>query len=194
MKYLSRVLVIWMGIALTGCQATLGVHERKAPTLSQSLNLNITKEQPLEIYFQILSRHSNVNADIGAWEATQLFSSVKRTNIDQPSAHGYFLRVACQRDRWSEDFGFLTGFLWLITAGTFPANDETSEESCKLTMYENGMQIASTTAYLDYRIISNGWIVVPYIFASKSMNESHAQTAANIRVRKVMSVLTQGAR
>lgn len=193
MRYLSRVLVVLVGIALTACQATLGVHERKAPTISQSLNLNITKEQPLEIYFQKLSSHSYVNADIRAWEATQLFSSVKRTNLDQPSTHGYFLRVACQQDRWSEDYGFLTGFLWLITAGTFPANDETSEESCKLTMYENGMQIASTTAYLDYRIVSNGWLVIPYLFASKSMNETHAQTSANIRVRKVTSVLTQGA-
>jgi hypothetical protein len=190
MKYILLALLV--GGTLTGCQTTLGIHERKGPKIAQSFNLNITKEQPLDIYFQKLSSHSYVNADIRAWETAQLFSSVKRTNLDQPSAHGYFLRVACQQDGWSEESGFLTGFLWLITAGTFPANDEISEESCKLTMYENGIQIASTTAYLDYRVISNGWLVVPYLFSSKSLNETHAQTAANIRVRKMMFALTEG--
>lgn len=187
-------LALLVGGGLTGCQATLGVHERKAPQVTQTFNLNITKQQPLDIYFQKLSSHSYINADIKAWEAAKLFSSVKRTTSDQPSAHGYFLRVACQQERWSEDFGFLTGFLWLITAGTFPANDETSEESCKLTMYENGIQIASTTAYLDYRVISNGWLVLPYLLSNKSLNETHAQTAANIRVRKMMFALTEEAK
>ncbi len=85
-------------------------------------NLNILRGQPLEIYFDSMSYLSQADADIEAWRSTQLFSSVTRTKLDQPSNHGYFIRVACERQTtYPDEDGLIVFMTALLSAFIIPS-------------------------------------------------------------------------
>lgn len=193
-NYLVRLMTLGGIISiLASCTVITGVYDRNRFSIKPS-NLNIVRGQPLEIYFERLYQPEQKDADIKAWESTQLFSSVTSTTLDQPSSHGYFLRVTCKRDNWDTDVPFLmTTMLWWMTAFTFPS-PESTRQNCDLIMYENGIQIVSDTAELGYEQWSGGWALIPHYFQRPSIYATHAQSAANIRVRNLMFALTKEAK
>lgn len=187
------MILIGVVFILPACTVITGVYDRNRFSIKPS-NLNIVRGQPLEIYFERLYQPEQETADIKAWESTQLFSSVTSTALDQPPSHGYFLRVNCNRDDWDTDVPILaTAMLWWMTAFTFPGSEST-RQSCDLTMYENGVVIASESADLGYERWSGGWALIPHYFQRPSIYATHAQSAANIRVRNLMFALTKEAK
>lgn len=188
--FVRMAISMGMMAALTGCSITTQVWDRD-PKRIKPQNLNIVRGQPLQIYFQKLSYLSQKNTDIEAWRSTQLFSSVTETPRDQPSAYGYFLRVDCKHSSSRrEDDDLVYMMLELLSAFIIPYS-ELSSKYCVQTMYENGIEIASDKVDIKYRTWSSGWVLLPQYLTRDSLYAIHAQTVANIRVRSMMSTLTE---
>ncbi len=194
MNFIRLAISVGAIYSLAGCSVITGVYDENTYRIKPA-NLNIVRSQPLEIYFERLLYLSQKDADIAAWRSTQLFSSVTETKVDQPSALGYFLRVSCKGDSWSsvQDTPVATFMLSVLSAFTLPWEEYTNP-SCSLTMYENGIEIASTYVNFEYRRWNAGWGLLPHYFQRPSIYATHAQTEANIRVRNMTAVLTKEAK
>lgn len=184
-KLNKLIASLCLTLVTTSCAVTTGVFETSSKRAS-SFNLHVNHGQPLDIYVQQFSRLSRMDAELEAWRSTKLFTEVRRTNVDLPTEQGYFLRINCEADSWENTSGFAHVVLWVFTAFTFPALAEEEQQSCKSTLYENGIQIASTETIFEYLLVGNGWGVIPLVLKTEKINAEHAQTLANHRVRKTL--------
>lgn len=193
-QYIIRIFTICGFFSvLTGCAVTTGIWPSEWKRITPQ-NLNIVRGQPLEIYFDSMSYLSQADADIEAWQSTQLFSSVTRTKLDQPSNHGYFIRVACERQTTYPDEDGLIVFMTALLSAFIIPYSETGGAFCKQTLFENGIEVTQSNVNIEHQTWNSGWLLIPQYLQRGSLYATHAKTAAQIRVRSLMAELTKGAK
>lgn len=184
-----RIALAFLALSsVHGCAVISQVYPTDQPKVHPE-NFNLTKGLSLQIKFNNLTSLSKVDTDIKAWESINLFTTVTQTSSDLPSPYGYYLRMECKRDNWESDDELPEMMLQVMTLFIFPST-ESSSQHCEYAMYENSIEIAhSSTGFKYYKY--RGFGMMPWFFQRASIYDTHAETAANIRVRDVLAELTR---